>query len=426
MSLLGIFSIFSTVGRSVKESLEPTIPAENWANKELYHQDLMSGMSVEERMRNVRNGRYKLTETYPEPHRDPKSGKIIIENNLLYKEDLKKYGASQTYKWVRQGKYNLTPEELEKEHKRLDEEYEKLYRLASPYNKSKEQLEEKQRKEAELVEKKKLARELDDARRTVLKECRKILTEANYNNIEFSLKHCTNIDNEPHGYNVGQISMQKNCGSYIVGFEVLSRANLPEINGNLLIKSLSTMLAAIDISDYENCKFTLKEALKSENITLRNEHEEFNIDNDTLNIVVTICSLEVLLKFYTSKVKNPSHRINFDAMDGHEFEFFCANILKQNGFENVSVTSGSGDQGVDIIAYKDDIKYGIQCKCYHSDIGNKAVQEVFSGKAFYNCHVGIVLTNRDFTRSAVDLARNNGVILWNRKKLLQMIENLKN
>lgn len=113
----------------------------------------------------------------------------------------------------------------------------------------------------------------------------------------------------------------------------------------------------------------------------------------------------------------------FDEMDGHQFEYFCADVLRRNGFENVSVTSGSGDQGIDIIAYKDDIKYGIQCKCYHSDIGNKAVQEVYAGKAYYNCHIGIVLTNRDFTRSAIELARNNGVILWNRTKLLQMIEN---
>ena len=127
-------------------------------------------------------------------------------------------------------------------------------------------------------------------------------------------------------------------------------------------------------------------------------------------------------------VKNSSNQVNmlrFDEMDGHEFEQFCANVLRQNEFENVSVTSGSGDQGIDIIAYKDGIKYGIQCKCYNSDIGNKAVQEVYAGKTYYNCHVGIVLTNRDFTRSAIDLAKKDGIALWNRTKLLQMIENCK-
>ena len=122
-------SLFTTGVGIAKDGIGKRIPAENWANKELYYKDLMSGMSAEERMRNVRNGKYKLTEPYPEPHRD-NNGKIIIENTLLYKSDLKEYGAVQAQKWVKQGKYNLTPEELEKERKRLDEEYKKLYELS--------------------------------------------------------------------------------------------------------------------------------------------------------------------------------------------------------------------------------------------------------------------------------------------------------
>lgn len=126
--LLGLVSILGTGYQLIKEACEPTIPAENWANKELYHQDLMNGVSAEQRMKNVKNGRYKLVENYPEPHRD-KNGKIIIENSKLYKEDLMKYGAVQAQKWVKQGKYNLSPEELEKERERIKKEMEKLYNL---------------------------------------------------------------------------------------------------------------------------------------------------------------------------------------------------------------------------------------------------------------------------------------------------------
>lgn len=120
----------------------------------------------------------------------------------------------------------------------------------------------------------------------------------------------------------------------------------------------------------------------------------------------------------SSKQKNH----DFDNMDGHEFESFCATLLKRNGFKNVSVTKGSGDQGIDVLATKDGIKYGIQCKCYSSEVGNKAVQEAFSGKTFYNRHVGVVLTNNYFTPSAKELAEKNGIILWDRKRLLKMIE----
>lgn len=119
----------------------------------------------------------------------------------------------------------------------------------------------------------------------------------------------------------------------------------------------------------------------------------------------------------------PKWGINYDGMDGHEFERFCAKVLTLNGFQDVKVTQGSGDQGIDIIALKDGIKYGIQCKCHNSTVGNRAVQEVFAGKTFYQCHVGVVLTNNYFTSSAIELAKHDGVALWNRKKLEELIDN---
>ena len=127
----GVFiaSLIGSLYQGIKGALEPTIPAENWANKELYHKDLMTGVSVEQRMKNLKNGKYKLVNNYPEPHRDPVSGKIIIENCKLYNEDVKNYGAYQAQQWVKQGKYNLTPEELEKEKERIRKEMEHLYSL---------------------------------------------------------------------------------------------------------------------------------------------------------------------------------------------------------------------------------------------------------------------------------------------------------
>lgn len=125
---LFIASIIGSCVQAIKEKLEPTIPAENWANKDLYHEDIMNGVSIEQRMKNLKNGKYKMTETYPEPHRDSVSGKIIVENCALYREDLKKYGAYQAEKWVKQGRYNLTKEELEKERERYNKEMEHLYK----------------------------------------------------------------------------------------------------------------------------------------------------------------------------------------------------------------------------------------------------------------------------------------------------------
>lgn len=126
---------------------------------------------------------------------------------------------------------------------------------------------------------------------------------------------------------------------------------------------------------------------------------------------------------FEMSLNKQSAEMEFDKMDGQQFERFCARLLIKNGYEDVSITKTSGDQGIDIIAYRDGIKYGIQCKCYSSDIGNSAVQEVFAGKSFYKCNIGIVLTNRHFSPSAIQLAENNGVVLWGREALVKLIKN---
>ncbi len=128
LDLLFFACLVGTGIQLIKEACEPTIPAENWANKELIHKDRMDGISEKEFSRNLANGKYKMTETYPEPHR-MEDGRIIIENYKLYREDVRKYGVPQAHKWMRQGKYNLTPEELKKEEERFKEEMEYLYSL---------------------------------------------------------------------------------------------------------------------------------------------------------------------------------------------------------------------------------------------------------------------------------------------------------
>lgn len=105
---------------------------------------------------------------------------------------------------------------------------------------------------------------------------------------------------------------------------------------------------------------------------------------------------------------------SIDFMEGHQFEHWCAALLQKIGFVNVEVTQGSGDQGVDVLAEKDGIKYAIQCKCYSSDLGNKPIQEVNTGKAIYHCQIGAVITNRYFTQGGKEAARATGVLLWDR------------
>lgn len=125
--------------------------------------------------------------------------------------------------------------------------------------------------------------------------------------------------------------------------------------------------------------------------------------------------------FCSPRSENPSSLISeIDTMEGHDFEYWCADVLQKNGFTDVKVTQGSGDQGVDVLAVKDGIKYAVQCKCYSSDLGNKPVQEVHTGKSIYHCQIGAVMTNRHFTQSAKDAAEATGVLLWDRDTVEKM------
>lgn len=119
-------------------------------------------------------------------------------------------------------------------------------------------------------------------------------------------------------------------------------------------------------------------------------------------------------------VENSVHEI--DNMDGHEFEYFCASLLRKNGFTDVKVTRGSGDQGVDVLAKKDGINYAIQCKNYSSPLGNTPVQEVNAGKTFYGCQIGAVMTNTTFTAGAKALAHTTGTLLWDRETIQEMMK----
>ena len=100
-----------------------------------------------------------------------------------------------------------------------------------------------------------------------------------------------------------------------------------------------------------------------------------------------------------------------DQMEGHDFEYAIADLLRHNGYRDVQVTQGSGDYGIDILARRKNVKYAIQCKRYKKPVGVKAVQEAGLGTDFYHCDAAAVITNSSFTKQAQTLAQNTGVRL---------------
>lgn len=127
--------------------------------------------------------------------------------------------------------------------------------------------------------------------------------------------------------------------------------------------------------------------------------------------------------FMTINVPNGFEMI--DKLSGTEFEEFCAELLRAEEYTNIQITQGSGDHGVDITADKSGMSYAIQCKRYSGNVGNTAIQEIFSGKAIYHKDKALVITNSEFTAQAMKDAISLEVELWNRAVLIRKIEKYK-
>lgn len=152
------------------------------------------------------------------------------------------------------------------------------------------------------------------------------------------------------------------------------------------------------------------------------------MDQQTVLIIISI-TVVLLVLFFICLAFVRARRLRrsllgkeMDAMEGHEFEYFCADLLEKQGFCDVEVTKGSGDYGVDVLAEKEGVTYAVQCKRYDSPVGVKAVQEACAGREYYDRMVGAVMTNQYFTQPAVEAAKKLKILLWDRGYMEAMME----
>lgn len=110
--------------------------------------------------------------------------------------------------------------------------------------------------------------------------------------------------------------------------------------------------------------------------------------------------------------------------DGHSFEYWCATELNKYGWV-CTVTKGSNDQGVDIVARKNLITVAIQCKRYSAAVGNKAVQEIYAGQRNINADYACVITTSSYTKSAIELSLTTNVLLLHINEIQYLSDYLK-
>lgn len=135
---------------------------------------------------------------------------------------------------------------------------------------------------------------------------------------------------------------------------------------------------------------------------------------DSENAVNEIC-------LYMADVKGHNlasflRQIVVKKMDGITFEKFIALMFTLRGYK-VEFTPRTGDQGVDLIAARNEERIAIQCKRWKNSIGPEAVQQIFAGKSLYKCTKGILITTAFLSPQAERMAKELDITYWNKDSI---------
>ena len=111
---------------------------------------------------------------------------------------------------------------------------------------------------------------------------------------------------------------------------------------------------------------------------------------------------------------------NIDSMDGLEFERYVADLLRHRGYSGIRLTERY-DLGIDIIARKNGITWGIQAKRYSGLVKVAAVRQAYTALTRYKCDRAMVISNSTYSRPAKLLAQDTHCALIDREELSKWI-----
>lgn len=111
-----------------------------------------------------------------------------------------------------------------------------------------------------------------------------------------------------------------------------------------------------------------------------------------------------------------------DKMTGEEFEKFLLAHFKKLGYQG-NLTPATADYGADLVLESDGRKVVAQAKRWKCTVGIEAVQQIVGAIKHYDATEGMVITSSTFTENAYKLAKSNGVELWDRDKLVEVMGN---
>ena len=111
------------------------------------------------------------------------------------------------------------------------------------------------------------------------------------------------------------------------------------------------------------------------------------------------------------------------ALDWFVFEKLVAVLFEQEGFTVQRAGGANPDGGIDLVATKNGVTFGVQCKHWKAwRVGVKEVRAFFGALHDRRIRNGFLVTLEGYTNDAADFALRNNIELMDEKMLLENLE----
>lgn len=138
------------------------------------------------------------------------------------------------------------------------------------------------------------------------------------------------------------------------------------------------------------------------------------------SVIILALYFKIYSFFKARRIQKAFTIADIDNLDGIAFEHYLAKLLKSRGFTGIKLTE-KYDLGVDIIAKKGGITWGVQAKRYKNNVKAAAVRQTYTALNRYKCDRAMVITNSFYSRQAQLLANDNNCVLVGREELKKWV-----
>jgi len=185
-----------------------------------------------------------------------------------------------------------------------------------------------------------------------------------------------------------------------------------------LDKTLTRDAGVILEQDINQSIADLRQDVKFENERTRQAVEEM-----LLGIITSYESELKKVKAQEEERKKLDQEVeSLSQMPPRVFEEWFADLLNNLGYEKVTLTPSSNDEGIDVLAEHKGVKVPVQCKRWKKNVGSPEIQTFLGAMHHAGAQRGMVITTGFFNTSAKKMADAHPIDLLDRAELTDLIQ----